>query len=68
MMEEAREYERWGENTVVKFPMTHDGAKAHKQATEVGIDSNVTPVFLSNQALLAAKNGATYLAVSRTTL
>jgi len=32
MMEEAREYDRWGENTVVKFPMTHDGAKAHKQA------------------------------------
>lgn len=61
MVAEAREYDTWGENIVVKFPMTRDGVTALKRATEAGIESNVTLVFSPNQALIAAKNGATYV-------
>ena len=61
MLAEAREYDTWGENIAVKFPMTRDGMRALRRATEEGIESNVTLVFSPNQALLAAKNGATFV-------
>lgn len=59
MLREAREYDTWGEGVVVKFPMTRAGMRALRRADDEGIDSNVTLVFSANQALLAAKNGAT---------
>ncbi|MDY6775369.1 MAG: fructose-6-phosphate aldolase [Halobacteria archaeon] len=61
MIEEAREYDTWGDNIAVKLPMTREGMKALKTLTAEGIDTNVTLVFSPNQALLAAKNGATFV-------
>jgi len=48
-------------NMVVKLPMTVEGLKACKQLTSEGIKTNVTLVFTANQALLAARAGATYV-------
>lgn len=48
-------------NMVVKIPMTVEGLKACKALTEAGIKTNVTLIFSANQALLAARAGATYV-------
>lgn len=48
-------------NMVVKIPMTVEGLKAVKVLTSEGIKTNVTLVFTANQALLAARAGATYV-------
>ena len=48
-------------NMVVKIPMTAEGLKATKQLSALGIKTNVTLVFSANQALLAARAGATYV-------
>jgi len=49
------------EKIVVKVPMTDEGLKATKALSEKGIKTNVTLIFSSLQALLAAKAGATYV-------
>ncbi|WP_158854757.1 fructose-6-phosphate aldolase [Halorhabdus sp. CUG00001] len=59
MLEEAREYDTWGDNIAVKLPMTRDGMKALQTLTAEGVQTNITLVFSVNQALIAAKNGAT---------
>ena len=61
MLEEGRRLRRYGENVVVKVPMTPDGLMACKKLTSEGIPVNVTLVFSPNQALLAAKAGAKYV-------
>jgi len=61
MVEEARELAEIAANVVVKIPMTMEGLKAVKTLSEEGINTNVTLVFSANQALLAAKAGATYV-------
>jgi transaldolase len=48
-------------NVVVKLPLTLDGLKATKKLSGEGIKINVTLCFSANQALLAAKAGATYI-------
>lgn len=48
-------------NTVIKIPMCAEGLKATKRLTELGIKTNVTLIFSTSQALLAAKAGATYV-------
>ena len=52
---------KYGENVVVKIPMTMDGLKVVHALTKKGIKTNVTLIFSANQALLAAKAGATYV-------
>jgi transaldolase len=59
MLEEGREYDTWGENIAVKLPMTRDGMRALQTLSEEGIQTNITLIFSANQALIAAKNGAT---------
>ncbi len=59
MLKEAREFVTWHENVVVKFPMTQEGMKAVSRAAKEGIESNVTLVFTPQQALVAARAGAT---------
>lgn len=59
MLEEAREYDTWGENIAVKLPMTRDGMRALRTLSEEGVQTNITLIFSANQALIAAKNGAT---------
>ena len=61
MIEEARELAELASNVVVKVPMTIDGLKAVKTLSKEGIKTNVTLVFSANQALLAAKAGATFV-------
>ncbi len=50
-----------GNGVVVKVPMTTEGLKATKRLTDLGIKTNVTLIFNSTQALLAARAGATYV-------
>jgi transaldolase len=61
MMQEARELAALRPNVVVKIPLIPDGLKAVRICTEEGIHTNVTLCFSANQALLAAKAGATYI-------
>ncbi|QTA37662.1 fructose-6-phosphate aldolase [Thermosipho ferrireducens] len=61
MVEEARKLSQIDEHVVVKIPMTPEGIKAVKILSSEGIKTNVTLVFSVNQALLAAKAGATYV-------
>jgi len=61
MMEEGKRLRQYGENVVVKVPMTSDGLKACKSLSYEGIPVNVTLIFSANQALLAAKSGAKYV-------
>lgn len=60
MVKEARELAKIADNIVVKIPMTIDGLKAVRILTDEGIKTNVTLIFSANQALMAAKAGATY--------
>ena len=61
MMEQGRRLRKYGDNVVVKVPMTADGLKACKALTAEGIPVNVTLIFSPNQAILAAKAGAKYV-------
>jgi transaldolase len=61
MVAEARELAKIHKNIVIKVPMIEEGLKAVKQLTDEGIKTNVTLIFSSTQALLAAKAGATYV-------
>jgi transaldolase len=61
MMKEARDLSSIGDNVVVKIPMTLEGMKATRMCADEGIKTNVTLVFSSVQALLAAKAGASYI-------
>ncbi len=61
MMAQARELAGFGDNVVVKLPLTKDGLRACRTCYDEGIATNVTLCFSPNQALLAAKAGATYI-------
>ena len=61
MIKEAREIAAIHPNMVVKIPMTAEGLKAVKVLSKEGIKTNVTLIFNTTQALLAAKAGATYV-------
>ncbi|MFY4775267.1 fructose-6-phosphate aldolase [Metabacillus sp. RGM 3146] len=61
MIEEGRELAEIAPNITVKVPMTPEGLKAVKVFSELGIKTNVTLIFNANQALLAARAGATYV-------
>lgn len=61
MVKEARELSKINKNIVIKIPMTLEGLKAVKILSNENIKTNVTLIFSSAQALLAAKAGATYI-------
>ena len=61
MIKEGREIAAIHPNMVVKIPMTIEGLKAVKVLSKEGIKTNVTLIFSANQALLAARAGATYV-------
>lgn len=61
MIAEGRDIAKIHPNMVVKIPMTVEGLKATKVLASEGIKTNVTLVFTANQALLAARAGATYV-------
>ncbi|WP_431471123.1 fructose-6-phosphate aldolase [Sphingosinithalassobacter sp. LHW66-3] len=61
MMREAEIVRKIADNVAVKVPLTIDGLKACKSLTDDGTMVNVTLCFSANQALLAAKAGATFI-------
>jgi len=61
MLTQAEELASYGDNVVVKLPLTRPGLQACKALSEKNIATNVTLCFSPNQALLAAKAGATYI-------
>ena len=61
MLKEARDFAQIHSNVVVKLPMTRDGLIATKQLATEDIRVNMTLVFSSTQALLAAKAGAAFV-------
>lgn len=61
MIKEGREIAGIHPNMVVKIPMTIEGLKAVKVLASEGIKTNVTLIFTANQALLAARAGASYV-------
>lgn len=61
MIAEGREIAKIHPNMIVKIPMTVEGLKATKVLASEGIKTNVTLIFSANQALLAARAGATYV-------
>ncbi len=61
MIKEAEVLARIADNICIKLPLTFDGLKACKYLSSKGQQTNVTLCFSANQALLAAKAGATYI-------
>jgi transaldolase len=66
MVKEAKQVvsrvpQKYRKNVAIKIPMTAEGLKAVKQLSKSGIQTNVTLVFSANQALLAAKAGASFV-------
>jgi len=61
MIAEGRKLAKIAENIAVKVPLTWDGLKACKTLSDEGTMVNVTLCFSANQALLAAKAGATFI-------
>lgn len=61
MIQEAEELAKLHRNIVIKIPMTKEGLKAVNVLSKKSIKTNVTLVFSANQALLAARAGATYV-------
>lgn len=61
MIKEGRELAALAPNITVKLPMTPEGLKACSVFTAEGIKTNVTLIFSANQALMAARAGATYV-------
>ena len=61
MIEEGRTLRKIASNVCVKLPLTMDGLKACNVLSREGTPTNVTLCFSPNQALLAAKCGATYI-------
>ena len=61
MMAEAASLSEIAPNICIKVPLTWDGLKACKSLSDAGTKVNVTLCFSPNQALLAAKAGATYI-------
>lgn len=61
MVNEGRKLAKIAKNVVVKIPMTIEGLRAVQKLAHENIKTNVTLVFSANQALLAAKAGASYV-------
>ena len=61
MLKEARELAAMHENIVIKLPITAESLAAIKQLKAEGIKTNATLCFSANQAILAARAGATYV-------
>jgi len=61
ILREAKILATWGEEIVIKIPITEEGLRAVRSLSQEGIKTNVTLIFSPSQAILAAKAGATYI-------
>ncbi|WP_254271328.1 transaldolase family protein [Haloarcula marina] len=62
MVEEAHGYQQWADDIVVKIPATREGFEALGRLRETGVRAGTTVLFSVEQAVLAAKNDATFVA------
>jgi len=63
MVKEAQQLTKLSPNIVIKVPMNEEGLKASIILKKLKIKTNITLIFSANQALLAAKAGATYASI-----
>ncbi len=63
IVEEAKKIVEIAPNSIIKVPMTPEGLIAVRKLNSLGVQTNVTLIFSQNQALLAAKAGATYASI-----
>lgn len=63
MVRQARKFDSWSDNVVVKLPMTNEGIKATKIVSDEGVDVNVTACMAPDQVLIAAKAGARFASI-----
>jgi transaldolase len=61
MIKQGRDIAKWASNVMVKVPLTPAGLEACKALSKDGIKVNVTLCFSVNQAILAARAGATFV-------
>ena len=61
MLREAAALQAYGEQVVIKVPMTEEGLRAQRGLHDMGLKTNQTLIFSTNQALLAAAAGADYV-------
>lgn len=61
MVKEGEKILKMASNIVIKLPVTWDGIRACKYFADIGQKTNMTLCFSANQAILAAKAGATYI-------
>jgi len=61
MIREGLEYASWAPNVVIKTPLTAEGLKATRALSQRGVRVNMTLIFTANQALLAARAGASFV-------
>lgn len=61
MVEEGKKLAAIHPNVTIKVPMTAEGLAAVRQFSQMNIQTNVTLIFSANQALLAARAGATFV-------
>ena len=61
MLEQAKELVKIHKNIVIKIPICEEGLKATSALSKLGIRTNVTLIFSSSQALLAARAGASFV-------
>jgi transaldolase len=61
MVGEAKQYYEMHKNIVIKLPMTAEGLKACSRLSAMGVKTNLTLIFTSNQALLCARAGASFV-------
>ena len=63
MIKQAREFNSWAKNVVVKIPMNKEGMRAVATLKKEGIKTNVTACMSTKQAIFAAKAGADYVSL-----
>ncbi|MFB6190610.1 MAG: transaldolase family protein [Candidatus Nanohaloarchaea archaeon] len=63
MVDQALTFDSWGENAVVKLPMTENGLTATRIVSEEGVDVNVTACMSPDQVLMAGKAGARFASI-----
>lgn len=63
MVDQALKFDSWGENAVVKLPMTETGLRATNMVSQEGVDVNVTACMAPDQVMMAAKAGARFASI-----
>lgn len=63
MVDQSLKFDSWGENAVVKLPMTENGLRATNIVSREGVDVNLTACMSPDQVFLASKAGARYASI-----